>query len=100
MRENISQDCPLCGVLANYYLVTNLQRKYFGCTACGYFQITKSAEKSLLAGSQHVRQAFADRAKLAPEDNVFVILTPPRHGADPADPKVTGSFIHRDQLDL
>jgi hypothetical protein len=98
-KEIFTQDCPLCRTSATYYFVTNGQRKYFDCPVCSYFQISRTAEKAV-ESHQRVREAFSERARLAEEDHLFVILMPPLHESDPADYKVTGSFIPKEQLDL
>jgi hypothetical protein len=101
MTEYIKQNCPLCGALAEYYWLDMGNRKYYHCSNCTYFIVSKRAEYLLVEAPQHVRDEFAINPKLAPEGHLFVIIIPPPPQTSGA-PRVelSGSFVSKSQMHL
>lgn len=76
MKEIIKQNCPLCESPADYYFVDFGKRKYFECSECTLFQVTRRAEKIILQSPQQWRLRFSQQARRAPEEHALVIRVP------------------------
>jgi hypothetical protein len=76
MKEEMAQDCPLCGRPANYTLVSAGQYKYFSCQECKLFQVSLRAEAKLLKAPSDWRQANSLKSRAAPEGEIWVIRVP------------------------
>lgn len=101
MTEYIKQNCPLCGTPAEYYWLDMGNRKYYHCSSCAYFIVSKRAEHLLIEAPQHVRDEFAAKPQLAPEGQLFVIIvsSPPQTGDAPRS-ELSGSFVPKSQMYL
>jgi hypothetical protein len=101
MTEYIEHACPLCGAPAEYYWVDMGNRKYYHCPSCTYFIVSKRAEHLLIEAPPHVRNEFATKPRLAPENHLFVIIIPSTPQM-PDDPHINlfGSFVPKSQMHL
>ncbi|URL58782.1 hypothetical protein IM816_01250 [Luteibacter flocculans] len=101
MTEYIKQNCPLCGTTAEYYWLKMGNSKYYHCSNCAYFIVSKRAEHLLIEAPQHVRDEFAAKPQLAPEGELFVIIvsSPPQAGDAPRA-ELSGSFLPKSQIGL
>lgn len=101
MTEYIKQNCPLCGVPAEYYWLDMGNRKYYHCPNCTYFIVSKRAEHLLVEAPQHVRDEFAPKPQLAPEGHLFVIIIPsPPQTVGAPRVELSGSFVPKSQMRL
>lgn len=101
MTEHIKQACPLCGTPAEYYWVDMGNRKYYHCPSCTYFIASKRAENLLIEATQHVRNEFSAKPRLAPENNLFVILAPPQQKTkEVPHGDLFGSFVLKSEMRL
>jgi hypothetical protein len=94
------QDCPLCDSPAEYGWVDGENRKYFQCPVCGYFQISKHAERLLLEYYQHRKAAYSALAKQAPEDHLLFIRMPSHEFRQNSDDKLQATHVAKTDLPL
>lgn len=100
MTEYIQQNCPLCDTPAEFYWVDAHNRKYYHCPMCTYFIVSRRAEALFAEAGQLVRDAYATKAKQAPEDFLLVIIIPSPPSSEKPRPSLSGSFVPKSQMHL
>ena len=100
MKAEQSQDCPLCDTPANFMLVDSGNVKYFDCSSCGMFQISKRAEKLLLSEHASRRPAYTSQVKLTPEDHLLFIRMPSHEFRQKSDDPLQADFTPKSELSL
>ena len=100
MKEAVVQNCPLCATRAEYYLVDYGNLKYFKCSACTYFQISKQAERVLAQSPQQWRDNYAEKAKHTPSDCLLVIVVPLSSLEHTSSIAVSGEFRSKSECSL
>ena len=98
MARFLDQDCPLCGTLAEYGWVDNHNSKYFNCPSCGYFQISKRAEKVLATKPLEMRRAYAMQVPQAPANHLFVIRMPDHQHRQSSNDELQASFVDKSEI--
>lgn len=68
------QECPLCKSDAEFCYVDAGNRKYFNCSKCRYFQISRRAEELLIEKPDTYKEALASKSTQAPEGHLLTIL--------------------------
>jgi hypothetical protein len=76
MKHAHSQNCPLCGNLAEYHFADYENRKHFLCSNCTQFQISKRAEFRVAKGPTQWRAGLARLAAKHPNGHTLVITIP------------------------
>ena len=100
MKAEQNQDCPLCDTPANFIPVDSGNVKYFDCSSCGMFQISKRAETLLLSEHASRRPAYASKAKLTPEDHLLFIRMPSHESRQKSDDALQADFTPKSDLSL
>lgn len=100
MASFYKQDCPLCGGSAEYCFVDARNRKYFDCSKCTSFQISRRAEGILADQSQQRRDLYASQAPLAPPERMFVIRMPSEEFRKNSNDILQATFVKKSELTL
>lgn len=99
MQQVIHQNCPLCNSDAEYYTVDYGERKYFNCSHCTRFQISRRAEQVLDQAPQQWRDDHAAKAASTLETCIWVITVPSQSSALGAStPSLSGEVISKSEL--
>lgn len=95
------QACPLCTRDAEYCYVDAGNRKYFNCSECGYFQVSRRAEELLSEKPESYKQDLSAKAKKASEGHLLTILMPGAKDRD-ANPNISlvAKIITKSELPL
>lgn len=75
MKSTCAQQCPLCGLGAQYYPVDRRRRKHFLCSTCAQFQISTEAERRLARANAESRAHLSELSKAHPQGATLVITT-------------------------
>jgi hypothetical protein len=102
VKPTLSQNCPLCGVGAVFYFVDYEERKYFKCSHCRRFLITRRAELKLTEAPANWREQLSERAKKAQEGYVLEISVPPAatDGSGRTTEVLTSEYLPKSGLSL
>lgn len=102
MKPTLSQNCPLCGISAVFYFVDYEERKYFKCSHCGKFLITRRAESKLAEALASWREQLSERAKDAQEGYVLDISISPAatDGSGRTTEELTSEYLPKSGLSL
>lgn len=100
MATFFDQDCSLCDSPAEYCWVDSRNRKYFKCTSCGYFQISKRAEDILLGRYHERRAAYAALAKQAPEHHLLFVRMPSHEFRQHSNDELEATYVQKADLPL
>jgi hypothetical protein len=72
-------------------------RRYFKCSTCTIFQITKVALERLAKAPQVWRNEFAEAARTAPAGHALVIYRPPMTPGN-EDVRLVGEYVSINEL--
>lgn len=101
MRDTANQDCPLCSSAAEFYCVDAGNVKYFKCSNCSYFQVSRRAENYLKTAPERIRNSFSERAKQTPDDHLLVIsVESSAKGTQEVSEAMSGKFVPKSELEL
>jgi predicted RNA-binding Zn-ribbon protein involved in translation (DUF1610 family) len=102
VKPTLPQACPLCGERAVFYFVDYEERKYFKCSHCGKFLITRRAESRLAAAPGNWREQLSGRAKKAAEGYVLDISVGPAatDGAGRTTEELTSEYLPKSDFSL
>jgi hypothetical protein len=104
MSDRQQQECPLCGMLAQYILKNRGRAKEYECSSCTYFQISMQAEsRILMAGAQSWRDSYAEMARNTPDPEEYVLwirVPLPSQSIEPgcAEPALVGKYELRSKM--
>ena len=96
MKNEVSEECPLCARPAHFIPVDYGNRKYFRCEHCTYFQISTAAAERLSTAPEEWRKSYALKAREAPDDHILLIRIP-QASARGAGVALEGEYILRSE---
>ena len=100
MGTHYEQQCPLCDNPAEFCWVDAENVKYFDCSTCGMFQISKRAEKLLQDELPSRKPIYAATVKNTPEDHLLFIRMPSHEFRLQSDDPLQAEFTPKSDLSL
>ena len=99
MKPLRDQQCPLCQRAAQFRFADFENQKHFYCVDCTEYRISTRAELRLAESIPEWRRQFAEKARQAKENTVWVITLPTsREHEGVANPALVGTYVLRKDL--
>lgn len=92
------QACPLCDNPAEYGEVDAGNIKYFDCSNCGMFQISRGAEKRLETEFRDRKATYSIQVKETPKDHLLLIRLPVQEFREHSDDRLQAEFAPKSEL--